>query len=551
MSNRFELKILVILLILFSVFVRLIKLDFPITYLEAKESVTAYSILKTGKDTNGEEPALVFATDNKFIPSIPVFIKVPFIHFFGLNDYGVRIPSVLALVPLLISLFLLLKKFKLNTFSSGVLTLIFSFMPFVFFSSVFNISFTLGLAFVILSFLFAVDNKKVAFLICSLMGVLSSFITVPFILFFAAFFFWQKDKQRFTPFAVALGFIFLIFLLYPGLLKSVIGESTLINALPSNYSYQIERRLSIGYVNDSLLSTEQFNFNRITFNKYFFFLNQFLKSIIIPFNFELLSSPLQGSIVLGFQNLYDNALPKLFFWEIPLIFIGMVLFFRGLEKALKLYLVSGVVAMGLFGYLAVFFLIPIFLIIYAKVFEKLLPIIKNSITNKALTFIAGLLIIFSLVSFYDFFFFHNLHWFNKKDLYQSYIWDYVLENDLANKNIYLTDRLNESYFYYLYYEKIDPRFAQQNTKKGGVLDNGIKRVDQIGRVHSGSFKYYEAPRAKDQIWIGLPGEFAGISKEFEKITEVPDGVIDKKIKGIDQEDKFLGNQLWFIRTVYE
>ena len=46
----------------------------------------------------------------------------------------------------------------------------------------------------------------------------------------------------------------------------------------------------------------------------------------------------------------------------------------------------------------------------------------------------------------------------------------------------------------------------------------------------------------------MAGEFVGRNRDFEKVTNVFDGEIFKRIKGVKQEDRFIGNELWFVKT---
>ncbi len=40
------------------------------------------------------------------------------------------------------------------------------------------------------------------------------------------------------------------------------------------------------------------------------------------------------------------------------------------------------------------------------------------------------------------------------------------------------------------------------------------------------------------------------NKDFGKITDVADGEIFKRIKNVRQENKFIGDELWFVKTTF-
>ncbi len=97
---------------------------------EVSIGYNGYSILKTGKDEHGRLlPLDTFIAYGDYKPPIPIYITVPFIAFFGLNEFSVRIPSVLfgtATVALTYVLVLELfsshkKKYTLALLSSFVL----------------------------------------------------------------------------------------------------------------------------------------------------------------------------------------------------------------------------------------------------------------------------------------------------------------------------------------------------------------------------------------------------------------------------------------------
>ncbi|MFH1561402.1 MAG: phospholipid carrier-dependent glycosyltransferase [Patescibacteria group bacterium] len=82
----------------------------PLLWDEAALGYNAYSILKTGKDEWGKVFPLVFRSFGDYKPGLYVYLTVPFVAIMGLNDWAVRLPSVIAgsLSPLL--LFLLVRQ---------------------------------------------------------------------------------------------------------------------------------------------------------------------------------------------------------------------------------------------------------------------------------------------------------------------------------------------------------------------------------------------------------------------------------------------------------
>lgn len=537
-----------LLVILVSFFLYLFSLNNPVTYQEAKESYTTYSILKTGRDTNNELSLLFFKTDNNYISPIPVYLRLPTISLFGLTNPAVRIPNALIFLGLLTSFYFLSQYFFKNTTKGLISTAIFSLSPYLVQTALFDLEILSSLFFLSLGFNLYLRNKLKLSFLSLLFSAISSITAIPIILALT----YKKSTKKITlaVTVLLLVLIFASFKFFPDYGNHLKRSSILNSLLPSSFSYIIERRLSIGMTHDSPLYTKEFNFNRLAFNKYFFELNQFTNALILPFNLERLTSPIQSAIILNNEWTSQNSLIKFFIWEIPLIPISAILFFKTLDKPFKSFVIGALISSIIFPQKGLSFFLLITPILYTLLIFYLKEIVWVKYTKPLIFSCTSIIIFFSLLSFYDQLLFHYPSWLNENDLRQYQIWQYVTDGDLKNGHVIVTDRLGEPVFYYAFYKKLDPT-AFQNTKRGGVVDSGIKRVDSVGNVRFGSFKYYEAPRLKNELWIGLGGEFAGVSKDQSKINEVPDGQILKRITGVKQDNKFLGTELWFVRTKFD
>ncbi len=107
-------KYLYILVITLAIFLRVYGLlQFPpsLYWEEAALGYDAYSILKTGKDHHGTVlPIVAFESFGDWKPSGYFYILVPFIAAFGLTEWAVRLPTVLAGIGLLVGTALLAKR---------------------------------------------------------------------------------------------------------------------------------------------------------------------------------------------------------------------------------------------------------------------------------------------------------------------------------------------------------------------------------------------------------------------------------------------------------
>ena len=104
-------KYLLIIIILIAGFLRLYKLgSYPAFNAdEAALGYNAYSLIKTGMDEHGNKWPIHFQSFNDYKPGGYVYIILPFIKIFGLNEWSVRIPSAILGIATVYVLYLLVK----------------------------------------------------------------------------------------------------------------------------------------------------------------------------------------------------------------------------------------------------------------------------------------------------------------------------------------------------------------------------------------------------------------------------------------------------------
>lgn len=91
-------KICLVIILALSFFLRFYKLNVnppSLDWDEASLGYNAYSILKTGADEYGNRLPLSFRSFDDYKPPVYVYLDVPSIAVFGLNETGVRFPSAL------------------------------------------------------------------------------------------------------------------------------------------------------------------------------------------------------------------------------------------------------------------------------------------------------------------------------------------------------------------------------------------------------------------------------------------------------------------------
>jgi 4-amino-4-deoxy-L-arabinose transferase-like glycosyltransferase len=237
-------KFILIGILLLALFLRFYKLDnYPaINADEASNAYDAFSLIETGRDQHGRSWPLSFQSFNDFKPGLYVYLSIPLIKIFGLNEWTARIPGALVGVLSVFVLYLLVKEL----FKKENLALLSAFLLTI---SPWHIHFSRGgwevnlgtfLILIALVFLFRsfeagkkYKNRNLAvsavFFALSFYAYHASRVIVPLIGISVAFIYWKKIVTDIKPFLVfvAVGILLsvpLIFdLLSPGALSRAAG----------------------------------------------------------------------------------------------------------------------------------------------------------------------------------------------------------------------------------------------------------------------------------------------------------------------------------------
>ncbi len=112
---------LVIAIFFTALFMRFWKLSsYPVSLSmdEVTFGYSAYSVMKTGRDEYGNFLPLAFRGMGDYKPPVDVYLKIPFIWLFGLNEFAVRAPGALLGALTVVVLTLLLREIKVSFFGS-------------------------------------------------------------------------------------------------------------------------------------------------------------------------------------------------------------------------------------------------------------------------------------------------------------------------------------------------------------------------------------------------------------------------------------------------
>jgi 4-amino-4-deoxy-L-arabinose transferase-like glycosyltransferase len=90
-------KIILIFILFLAGFLRFYKIGSypPINADEASIGYNAYSLLQTGKDEHGNGWPIHFKSFNDYKPGGYFYLVIPFIYFFGLTTFSVRLPAII------------------------------------------------------------------------------------------------------------------------------------------------------------------------------------------------------------------------------------------------------------------------------------------------------------------------------------------------------------------------------------------------------------------------------------------------------------------------
>lgn len=106
-------RIFLILILLLGFLIRVFEVDKVPSGLNADEAAigyNAYSLLKTGKDEYGEVLPLAFKSFGDYKPGLYFYFVIPFVAALGLNEWAVRLPSVLLGTGMVLLIYLLAKE---------------------------------------------------------------------------------------------------------------------------------------------------------------------------------------------------------------------------------------------------------------------------------------------------------------------------------------------------------------------------------------------------------------------------------------------------------
>ncbi len=532
-------KFLFIVIILIAFFLRFYQLDkFPVAlnWDEISHGYNAYSLIKTGKDQWSKSwPIFNFRAYGDYPTTLNMYLSLPFISLFGLNEWSIRIISALCGFGLVIVSYFLGQEIFKDQKKSLLLMLLVAISPWAFFPSrgvfqsiVAQFFFSLGLLFLIKAV------KKIKFLplgifffSISTYAYHNTKIVVPVlvVIYFCLFF---KDliKTNFFKhkkvFITSLLFIFI--LIIPQIINSFNKEaqarSRWVFAINPATINQIEVNRN-NYSGSPFIAKLKYNrvtvFCEIVTKNYLGFLNPKTLFFNGTQNFQF-NIPNTGI-------LYSVCLP---FYYIGLLILIINLFKKDKNSFFLIFwfligLVPAVITIGDFPVLRSMTILPLPQIFITLGILKTFNFIKNENLKKIFIILfLGILFVQSFKYFKNYFTNYTKNYSSSWQYGYKEVVNYIKENYSNYDQIIFTKKYGEAHEFILFYWPWNPKSYQNDPNLNSDF-------------HS------------DWYWVNAFDKFKFINDwEIQRETEK----IDKKTLLITSPDNYNKNNSTLIKTVY-
>jgi len=230
-NKHYLLFIFIVLIAFFLRFWQLNKFPVSLNWDEISHGYNAYSLIQTGQDQWSKQwPIFNFRAYGDYPTTLNMYLSMPFIYLFGLNEWTIRIVSALCGFGLVIIAYFFGKELFSNKKLSYLLMSLVAISPWTFFPSrgvfqsiVAQFFFFLGILFLIKAI------KKINFLLPAIFFTsLSTYayhntkIVVPVLLFVYFLIFFKDLKQKFTKNKKIffLSFLILLVLMLPQIINT-------------------------------------------------------------------------------------------------------------------------------------------------------------------------------------------------------------------------------------------------------------------------------------------------------------------------------------------
>ena len=517
MKLRFKLLFAVILILAFVLRFYHLGVNPPsLDWDETALGYNAYSLLKTGRDEYGTRFPISLRSFDDYKPPMYVYLTIPSVAIFGLNDWAVRFPSALLGTLTVLVFFFLVREILGKPKLALLATLFLAISPWHLQFSRIAFEANVALSFTVFgAWAFFRGLKKGKFLVLSalffglaLYSYHSARVFVP-LLGLGLILMFRKRLLKFWRYcliAAVIGIIFAIPLL--NIMTSVEGRMRLKGV--SSLTDQAVLYPSIAKIQED---QEKGNLllGRLVHNRRLVFAKILLQGYFYHFNLNWLF--LKGDLP---RHHAPNA-GLLYLWELPFVLAGIYFLIKKKPKFYQVIFLWLLLAPAPaapttelpHSIRTLNMVIPLS-IISAYGFYAFLQAIRKKralIKNSLLFFIGGLLLVNFLYYLHQYHAHMPLEW--------SSDWQYgrkeAVEVTESLKKDYekvvVSTELEQPHMFWLYYLKYDP---EKYLSEGGTNSGGFAEArNKFDKYEFRPIKWEKDQGAENILFVGLPEEFPG------------------------------------------
>lgn len=529
-NSQFTIKILLIIILVLAAVLRLYKLgEYPIhlTNDEAAIGYNAYSILETGRDEHGALLPVIFKSFGDWKPGLYIYLTVPSVAIFGLNEFSIRLPSAILGIIAVFLVFRVSEKLFKNSNIALASALSLAVLPWhIHFSRgawEANLALTLQIA-GIYYFLKSIEKNR-NIIISALMFALSlwsyqSAKLASLIILVGLGIFYRKELFKINKKSLIVSFVMGVLLSLPIIISLFSGKAGRLEVM-SVFSYT----RPLDYINETvfdqedisdksplylLFHSEQLNLFRGILGRYL----NYLSAKFLVFEGDW-SNPrhtsedsgylLQVSITTFLAGLYV-LIKRRYSKEIG--FVLFLLFTSQIPAALTRDSAHGVRSLGM--------IIPITIILGLGIYYLL------NFSKRYKYIIITLLTvgyIYSLSLYLDAYFYQDKY-FGAKDNFYGYKQAVYKINEIGDKynKIIFSQSFDQPYIFFLFYNKVEPSLHQKNASYSEGISGDVGFVTKLGNIEFKPVDWYKDRGENDTLIVGYESDFSAsdlVSPEFE------------------------------------
>lgn len=508
---------------------------------EASIGYNAYSILHTGRDEYGNFLPLSFRSFDDYKPPIYIYLTVLSVAVFGLTEFAVRFPAAIIGVLAIIVVYFFTKELfaSWGKKHQEMIALLASFFLCV---SPWHLQFSraafegnVGMFFLILSlfcFLKAFRNKMlfIPFAFAFVLSLYSyhSFRMINPILLIVLFALFYKNLIKTKVFFVG-ALLIIIFLSLP-IYMSLINPQGAGSRLSMVTIFDDPNILKTS--SEKLLQAKQNNnvIGQIVNNRRLYFIPKIISGYVDHFRFDFLFLTGDGGVQ---HHAYNMGM--LYLWDAPFILIGIYFLLKKFDKKVALILillflgpVPASITSGTPQPIRAIAMIPSFQILVAVGIYKFADfMMRKKVLGQA--FILVVIFLFAINLSYYLYTYYIL-----TPIKYGYFWQYgnkeavsyAKKNENKYKRIIMTYEYDQPYIYYLFYNKIDPSWYQQNWNYTGSGEI-YRFYRKIGKYEFRNITFDKDKELKNTLLIGTPKEITEGNVADE--IRFPDGRVAYKL----------------------